>query len=144
MCINYGISMAVLSNLDGSSNTIMLNEVRIGTWEATDPRGTWALGMPGASVTCGGWTWDCTNPNDKNDSSDDCEGCNSAGNNFKDGMGCWPGCPFQQATARSRHTGGVNAAFADGSVRFISNAVTQAVWWGLNCRDDAIGVSGAF
>ena len=44
-------------------------------------------------------------------------------------MGAWPGCPFQQANARSRHTGGVNVAMSDGSVRFVRNSISQAVWW---------------
>ena len=32
------------------------------------------------------------------------------------------------ASARSKHAGGVNAAMADGSVRFVTNAVNQAAW----------------
>ena len=31
-------------------------------------------------------------------------------------------------SARSAHSGGVNAAFGDGSVRFISETITEAVW----------------
>jgi prepilin-type N-terminal cleavage/methylation domain-containing protein/prepilin-type processing-associated H-X9-DG protein len=38
---------------------------------------------------------------------------------------------FTWATARSRHPGGVNTAFADASVRFISNSVSQATWSAL-------------
>lgn len=37
-------------------------------------------------------------------------------------------------TARSYHAGGVNAANADGSVRFISNAVTPSVYLALGSR----------
>jgi prepilin-type processing-associated H-X9-DG protein len=33
-----------------------------------------------------------------------------------------------QAAARSKHTGGVNLALADGSVRFVSDTVDLAVW----------------
>ena len=51
-------------------------------------------------------------------------------------MGAWPGCPFQQAQARSRHLGGVNVAFADGSIRFIRNSVSQVVWFYMNSADD--------
>ncbi len=36
--------------------------------------------------------------------------------------------------ARSRHTGGVNAALADGSVRFVRDGVTPIVWLGLGSR----------
>ncbi|MFQ3648796.1 MAG: DUF1559 domain-containing protein [Gemmataceae bacterium] len=38
------------------------------------------------------------------------------------------------AAARSRHTGGVNAAFADGSVRFITNNINVSVWQALGTR----------
>lgn len=128
-----------MSNEDGTSATIMLNELRIGSFlSPSEPRGTWAAGFPGCSVTCAGWCWDCTTPNDHNGSSDDVEG---GIDDPADGMGAWLTCPFQQATARSRHEG-VNAAFCDGSVRFISNEITQAVWWWLNCRDDGLDTGG--
>jgi prepilin-type N-terminal cleavage/methylation domain-containing protein/prepilin-type processing-associated H-X9-DG protein len=38
------------------------------------------------------------------------------------------------AAARSAHTGGVNAAMADGSVRFFSNTIAQPVWSALGTR----------
>ena len=34
--------------------------------------------------------------------------------------------------ARSRHTGGVNASFCDGSVRFISNNIDLPTWVALS------------
>ena len=37
----------------------------------------------------------------------------------------------QRAAARSRHTGGVNAANCDGSVRFARNSITIGAWNGL-------------
>ncbi len=132
MCINFGYSIATIP--DGSSNTVMLSEVRTGMHLSTgDSRGVWALGMPGASVISAQATWDCTTPNTLEDNADDCEGCI---NDPKGGMGAWPGCPFQQAQARSRHTGGVNVAFGDGGVRFIRNSVNQAVWWYMSMSDD--------
>uniref|UniRef100_A0A7C4LLC6 DUF1559 domain-containing protein n=1 Tax=Schlesneria paludicola TaxID=360056 RepID=A0A7C4LLC6_9PLAN len=44
-------------------------------------------------------------------------------------------------TARSFHPGGVNAALADGSARFISSTIDLSVWRALSTRagDDAIG-----
>ena len=36
-----------------------------------------------------------------------------------------------QATARSRHTGGVNVAMCDGSIRFMSNSIGSTVWASL-------------
>jgi prepilin-type N-terminal cleavage/methylation domain-containing protein/prepilin-type processing-associated H-X9-DG protein len=38
-------------------------------------------------------------------------------------------------TARSRHSGGVNAMFADGTVRFMSNNIALATWRGLGSMD---------
>lgn len=39
------------------------------------------------------------------------------------------------ATARSFHRGGVNALMGDGSVRFVTDSVSQAVWRGLGTRN---------
>lgn len=37
--------------------------------------------------------------------------------------------------ARSGHTGGVNAALGDGSIRFISNTITPTLWSGMGTRN---------
>src|SRR5690606_2810077 len=74
MTINWGARLGVLSNQDGSSNTIMFGELRAGL-AAEDVRGTWALGWQGASTLTGAATGDCLGPNAKNDNSDDVEGC---------------------------------------------------------------------
>jgi prepilin-type N-terminal cleavage/methylation domain-containing protein/prepilin-type processing-associated H-X9-DG protein len=37
-------------------------------------------------------------------------------------------------TMRSRHSGGVNTLFADGSVRFVKNSVNQLTWWQLGTK----------
>lgn len=39
------------------------------------------------------------------------------------------------STARSHHPGGVNALMADGSVRFVSEMISTAVWRGLGTRN---------
>jgi prepilin-type N-terminal cleavage/methylation domain-containing protein len=135
MCINWG---APLSNIsDGSSNTVLLSELRTGQFlGGNDPRGLWALGMPGASVIAASSSWDCTNPNDSNDSSDDTEGGIDAPTQH---MGSWTGCPFQQAQARSLHLGWyVNTAMCDGSVRPVPHTISQALWWAMTGRNDGI------
>jgi prepilin-type N-terminal cleavage/methylation domain-containing protein/prepilin-type processing-associated H-X9-DG protein len=37
-------------------------------------------------------------------------------------------------TMRSRHPGGVNTLFGDGSVKFIKNSINQLTWWGLGTK----------
>ncbi|MBX6312395.1 MAG: DUF1559 domain-containing protein [Isosphaeraceae bacterium] len=42
--------------------------------------------------------------------------------------------PQGALTATSRHPGGVNILFCDGSVRFIKNSVAASTWWALGTR----------
>ncbi len=35
----------------------------------------------------------------------------------------------------SKHSGGVNIGFADGSVKFIKNSISLATWWGIGTRN---------
>ncbi len=51
--INKSMTIAQLSSADGTANTMMLGEVRIGR-DPTDARGSWALGFPGASIVAAG------------------------------------------------------------------------------------------
>ncbi len=133
MCINFGSGIDRIR--DGSSNTILLAELRIGAHlGAQDARGVWAIGFPGSSVVSGNG-WDCARPNTTDDNADDCEGCI---NDPVNGMGAWPGCPFQQATSRSKHTGGVQVALGDGSVRFVNNSVSMGNWFLMLSRDDGL------
>ena len=39
-------------------------------------------------------------------------------------------------TASSEHPGGVNMVMVDGSTRFVSDSVSQDVWWAVGGRDD--------
>lgn len=146
--INYGSSVSQITVEDGTSNTILFNEVRIGL-VPQDRRGVWAMGLGGSSITCAMATGDATVPNDANEYSDDIEDCNAVRQAMGVGnsglgrlrMGCsndnlslnWPNW---QAQARSRHVGGVNACFCDGSVRFIRNEIPNSVWKLLNSRND--------
>jgi len=41
---------------------------------------------------------------------------------------------YAAVTARSYHTGGVNALLMDGSVRFVSNSISTRTWLGLGTR----------
>ena len=46
------------------------------------------------------------------------------------------------ATARSRHSGGVNAAFLDGGVRFVKSGIDLAAWRALSTRGGGELISG--
>ncbi len=144
MAINWGAR--ILEITDGTSNTILLNEVRIGI-NSSDRRGVWAMGLAGASVTGANNRGDCILPNDTLEYSDDIEDCTAARTAAGSPnlgvlrMGCsadnapqnWPNW---QAQARSKHIGGVNTCFSDGSVKFITNSIQQNVWGYLQSRND--------
>lgn len=132
--VNGGNDLA--SILDGTSNTILIDELRIG-WNSNDIRGTWAMGQCGASISAGNGRIDSPSPNVSLSGYDDIQGCQ---NNPKIGMGCC-GCNSWQVTAKSRHPGGVMAALADGSVRFIGNPISQQIWFKLHSRNDSQSVS---
>jgi prepilin-type N-terminal cleavage/methylation domain-containing protein/prepilin-type processing-associated H-X9-DG protein len=156
--VNYGARISELVSQDGTSNTILINELRSGI-NLNDRRGTWSMGLGGASLTAANSIGDCLVPNDSTEYSDDIENCHqtrqTAGVQTTSvnlpglgplRMGCsndnqpnnWPNW---QAQARSLHPGGVNACFADGSTRFITNNVAQTVWYNLNSREDGRPVS---
>ena len=144
--INWGARMEDIN--DGTSLTIMFNEVRIGL-NANDRRGVWAMGLAGSSVTAAHAIGDCVGPNDDREYSDDIENCNAVRQAMGIGntglsqlrMGCsndnlpnnWPNW---QAAARSRHGQGVNVSMADGAVRYVTNSVNQTVWLRMNSRND--------
>jgi prepilin-type N-terminal cleavage/methylation domain-containing protein len=147
--VNYGSRMSELTQQDGASNTILINELRVGLNDV-DRRGVWAMPVCGSSLTCASSIGDATVPNDANEFSDDIEDCNAvrvkAGIAERTGMsktkmGCsndnlprnWPNW---QAQARSLHPSGVQACFADGSTRTIPNNIPQSVWKLLNSRED--------
>jgi len=126
---------------DGSSNTIMLGEIRAGT-VATDPRGVWSLGHPGSSTISAYATGDDATINANNNGADDVQNCLSDTNQ---GMGCWQSCTSGQATLRSRHTNGANAAMADGSVRFLTNSLSEQTLYQLGSSNDGLPLpSNAF
>ncbi len=112
---------------DGTSNTILLSELRSGL-NNIDSRGTWAIGGAGASATSGNGSFggDAAGPNNPSPTSDSVQFCSSIGINQAEairlGMPC-TGSSNIQATTRSMHTGGVMVAFADGSGRWISNEI---------------------
>ncbi len=49
--------------------------------------------------------------------------------------------PAGSAPPTSVHPGGVNIAFADGSVKFVKDSVNQQTWWGLGTRSGGETIS---
>jgi prepilin-type processing-associated H-X9-DG protein/prepilin-type N-terminal cleavage/methylation domain-containing protein len=149
MGINFGAVLRTIA--DGTSNTVMFTEVRSGV-NPQDPRGVWALGYPGTSVTAANAIGVCTTPNNRDDGADAIEGCPGfwySGIGSKDAIGCSTGFlnlgwPSMGAQARSLHAGGVNVAFADGSVRWVSDFIPQGTWFSLLSSNDGMACSSDF
>ncbi|MGF1580061.1 MAG: DUF1559 domain-containing protein [Gemmataceae bacterium] len=134
--INRAYSLNQITDQDGTANTLLFSEVRVGV-NQDDPRGVWAMGFPGSSVLAAHAIGDGRWPNDDAGNADDIHGCNFFDSQATEaGMGCWGGCTSFQGVPRSYHTGGVNAAMCDGSVRFFSNEVDQRNWYIVNSVND--------
>ena len=127
-CIGHGRSAMIRDINDGTSNTVMLWELRVGP-SPDDARGVWAMGRNGSSLIGGcDKVGDCDGINDGDNGAADVQGCNSQPNL---GLGCWNGGDGQGAPA-SQHSGGCHAALADGGVRFVSQLVDFNIHRALN------------
>jgi prepilin-type N-terminal cleavage/methylation domain-containing protein/prepilin-type processing-associated H-X9-DG protein len=124
--IFYGMSKVTMVGIsDGTSNTVMLSEIANNQDTGThDIRGrVWNAIHAGTSVST------IYPPN------------SPIGDNVMGYCVARPGAPCgtQSVTnaytvARSSHTGGVNACYADGSVRFVTNSITPANWLAAGTR----------
>jgi prepilin-type N-terminal cleavage/methylation domain-containing protein/prepilin-type processing-associated H-X9-DG protein len=120
---------------DGTSNTVFLAEVLQGA--QYDVRGMMWSSVPGGASFMTRFT-----PNSYQDYLGAVNGgdfLNNAPTLFCTpepvlGLMCYPNASDSDAFAgaRSRHPGGINATFGDGSVRFLKNSVSPPIWQALN------------
>jgi prepilin-type N-terminal cleavage/methylation domain-containing protein/prepilin-type processing-associated H-X9-DG protein len=125
---------------DGTSNTLMLSEGTVATvtwWGG--PIGEIIYGNMGGALFSASLTPNSSAPDRvigpcPRDQRDGLyrEPCLTLGGN------AWwtPSARGAHAAARSHHTGGVNAALADGSVRFFSNGIDLSLWRALGTRSN--------
>jgi prepilin-type processing-associated H-X9-DG protein len=143
MAIDFGASINQIT--DGTSSTFLFHEVRIGV-SPKDMRGTWALGFPGASIVVAGRDTNPT-PNNALEEADEIEACTSffyPGIGTSEHMGCRDRVAWGMAAqARSRHPGGVNAAYCDAHVIFISESISQLAWVQSQSTNDGQTIDGA-
>jgi len=128
---NKPLSGRLADCVDGTSNTVMLWEVRAGVL-AADPRGTWALPRLGATVVGGSWVGDCMGINDQNISGEDIkmDGVTQA----QLAAAKMPSHLINDAQAcpRSQHPGGAHVAVGDASVRFVAETISHPVYDAIN------------
>ncbi len=129
----------------GASNMVAVDEIRAGV-SSLDPRGTWALGMAGASITVRHGKYDLGNDgpvNSLSPSADDIVSCSELEAEFGAegllalGMPCSSNMipANHQATARSTHAGGVQVLMLDGSAHFVSENINPSVWHAMHSKD---------
>lgn len=145
---NRSVTMAQIT--DGTSQTIMLGEIRTGLIEF-DSRGIWAMAgaCSSALAGCGGGGGNDNGPNNAYDDADDVYACEAILSIFgsgskpykalaKLGMSCSDGAFYgtnlsgapggwvnMQQTCRSMHANGVYVAMCDGSVQWISDFINK-------------------
>ncbi len=128
---------------DGTSNTLMLAEVRQGQAMAdsthTDLRGLIWYGHH-AGIT----THEVPNTSVpdyvQGDFCGDAAAATALGMPCASESGQTTGSTPKNLSARSCHSGGVNVALCDGSVRFVSNSVNQTTWQNLGSSQDGLVV----
>lgn len=138
--VNRAFSMEDFTN--GQSTLVAIEEVRAGI-HPLDPRGVWALGQIGGSITSAhGISGDAGGPNNQWDRADDLLGCGKLHATIgqetltKAKMPCTHYIDRNdQATARSMHKDGVNVLFLDGAVRFVHDRVDRGLWHVMHARD---------
>jgi prepilin-type N-terminal cleavage/methylation domain-containing protein/prepilin-type processing-associated H-X9-DG protein len=120
---------------DGTSNTVFMSEVLQGP--ASDVRGLmWSVGAGSSSffsrLTPNGVTDYLGQYNGFDQLGDSYSCVNNPGQDLPCAALTVHGNNTAFAASRSRHPGGVNSLFGDGSVHFIKNSINPATWVALN------------
>ena len=121
--INWGAKLTDIT--DGTSNTMVMGEYLRGRGATNDQRGLHWGDQPGY-----GHIYAASNPNTNTPDFIYVGWCD---NQPAVGLPCVSGDsgPNNVAYARSRHPGGVNVLFGDGTVRFVSQSVVNTTWRAL-------------
>lgn len=135
-----GRGTRIVAIQDGASNTVMISEV-IGWHQPTGTSSSAPAGtnrdVRGSTLTpaAGGNVFTAMFPPNSRGTDQPF----SSANNIPPTDPMYPQggvfeilTPFTQATARSQHSGGVNAAMGDGTVRFFRDSIAQNVWSAMN------------
>ena len=133
----FNVSFGLQNFPNGLSNMVAIDEIRSGI-DPLDPRGTWALGMVGASLTA----VHAFGPN-VTGGPDGINSCTmltltySTAELKRLGMPCGssPIPANFAATARSLHVGLVNVLKLDGSVQSINDGISREIWFRLHSKD---------
>jgi len=158
MGANVAVSIAQIN--DGTSNTVLLGEIRAGI-TAYDPRGTWAMSGSPSALWSHGSAGDANGPNCAYPNSDDMVSGAALRNAYtaealqNEGLPvAYVDYPNWQQGTRSTHAGGVNAALADGSVRWVDDYVdvngsvyttppVLSLWDRLNASADGLPIDSS-
>lgn len=125
---------------DGLSHTVLLDEIRAGVNEL-DPRGAWALGQIGSSVTARHGKHDLHSGDEA--PADEIVNCAILCEDVgfdrlrREGMMCNPQNlgVNTRVSARSLHDNGVHVLLCDGAVRYINQSIPVDIWHALHTRD---------
>ena len=123
----WGQGTRVAEFIDGTSTTLLISEL-LGFDDAADGRGAWVWGAMGGSTFTAKY-----GPNSiQNDVIPACSDAIKENDRRKCKQNQGDGNVW--ASARSNHSGGVNSAMADGSVRFFTDNIDVGLWQALATR----------
>jgi prepilin-type processing-associated H-X9-DG protein len=118
--VNWGAKIVQI--IDGTSNTMIMGEYLRGRGATNDQRGLHWGDQPGY-----GHIYASGNPNTSTPDTIYVGWCD---NQPAQNLPCISGDsgPNNVAYSRSRHAGGVNVLFGDGTVRFVSQSISNTTW----------------